>query len=43
MKKIENRWVITFSGGLVKVSGKELDDIFLVKWFCDDEFRGEYE
>ena len=44
MEKIEDKWVITFSGGLIKVSGKELkDDVYLVKWICNDELVGEYE
>ena len=44
MEKIEDKCVITFSGGLIKVSGKELkDDVYLVKWICNDELVGEYE
>jgi len=37
-----NIWNITFSRGLVKVLGKNIHDKYLVKWFFDDKFQGEY-
>ena len=36
-------WRITFNGGQAKVSGVDADGVHLVKWYCDGEFRGDYE
>ena len=36
-------WWINFNSGTVTVSGREVDGLYLVKWFCDDEFVGEFE
>ena len=41
--EINNSWRITFNGGQVKVSGKDIDDVYLVKWYCNDEFIGDHE
>ena len=43
MERISDKWWINFNGGSATVSGKEIDSSYLVKWFCDDEFIGEFE
>jgi|TARA_B100000035_G_scaffold88767_1_gene74746 hypothetical protein len=43
MERISDKWWINFNGGSAIVSGKEIDSSYLVKWFCDDEFIGEFE
>ncbi len=43
MEITKDKWIITFNGNQVRVSGRNLDERYLVKWFCDDEFVGEYE
>ena len=35
-------WNINFNAGMVRVSGLQVEGKYLVKWFCDDEFRGEH-
>ena len=43
MEITKDKWIITFNGNQVRVSGRNLDERYLVKWFCDDEFVGEYD
>ena len=41
--KINKKWRINFNGGQAKVAGVDADGVHLVKWYCDGEFRGDYE
>jgi len=43
MKRITDQWWINFNGGSATVCGKEIDGTYTVKWFLNDEFRGQYD
>lgn len=42
-KQEEEEALITFNAGQAKVSVKNTTNIYLVRWYCDNEYIGEHE